>query len=65
MGPNAASISGLNAFEVNQIINMATKEVHHTTDAKKAAGMVQTGEWIITGAAFKASGKIEWILFRV
>lgn len=41
------------------------KEVAVTTDSKKAAEMLQTNNWVIAEAAFKANGEIEWHLMRI
>ena len=46
------------------LIMMMAKKVHETKDNKEAARLLDTGEWIIIGAAYQGD-EILWILTKV
>ena len=48
----------------NQAILSMAKEVEETTDSQKAVQLLDTGKWIIIGAAYRGN-EILWVLTRV
>ena len=45
-------------------ILMMAKEVEETTDHRKAAQLVQSGNWLIVNAAFHGED-ISWVLIKI
>lgn len=49
---------------MKQQIYMMAKEVEETSDSKKAARLLQTGDWVAVDAAIQGD-EILWVLIRV
>lgn len=54
----------LQATKPRAILFPLIKEVQEIEDHTKAAEMVNSGDWVIIGAAFR-DGKLSWIVVRV
>lgn len=51
-------------MDAKQKIYMMAKEVRETKDSKEAALLLQSGDWVTIGAAFRGD-EIVWALVRV